>query len=69
MWGELVKQFGEELAGLAPQDVERALSIAQKFQKDEVRVFVSLRLAARVLLRHGVAEDDPRVRRRAVAGA
>lgn len=49
MWGELVKQFGEELAGLAPQDVERALAIAQKFQKDEVRVFVSLRLAARIL--------------------
>ena len=49
MWGELVKQFGEELARLAPQDVERALSIAQKFQKDEVRVFVSLRLAERIL--------------------
>ena len=49
MWGELVRQFGEELAGLAPQDVERALSIAQKFQKDEVRVFVSLRLAGRIL--------------------
>lgn len=49
MWGELVRQFGEELAGLAPQDVGRALSIAQKFQKDEVRVYVSLRLAERIL--------------------
>ena len=49
MWGELVRQFGEELAGLAPLDVERSLSIAQKFQKDEVRVFVSLRLAERIL--------------------
>ncbi len=49
MWGELVKQFGEELAGLAPLDVGRALSIAQKFQKDEVRVFISLRLAERAL--------------------
>lgn len=49
MWGELVKQFGEELAALAPEDFERALSIAQKFQKDEVRVFVSLRIAERVL--------------------
>lgn len=49
MWGELVKQFGEELAGLATLDVERALAIAQKFQKDEVRVFISLRLAERLL--------------------
>jgi hypothetical protein len=49
MWGELVKQFGEELAALAPGDFERAVSIAQKFQKDEVRVFVSLRIAERVL--------------------
>lgn len=51
MWGELVRQFGEELAGLAPLDVERALSVTQKFQKDEVRVFVALRLAERVLPR------------------
>lgn len=49
MWGELVRQYGEELAGLAPLDVERAFAIAQKFQKDEVRVSVSLRLAGRVL--------------------
>jgi hypothetical protein len=49
MWGELVKQFGEELAALAPEDFERAQSIAQKFQKDEVRIFMSLRIAERVL--------------------
>lgn len=48
VWGELVRQFGEELSALAPRDFERALSVAQKFQKDEVRVAVSLRLAERM---------------------
>ncbi|HEV2863836.1 MAG TPA: hypothetical protein VGX48_22765 [Pyrinomonadaceae bacterium] len=48
VWGELVRQFGEELAALAPQDFERALAVAQKFEKDEVRVFVSLRVAERM---------------------
>lgn len=48
IWGELVRQFGEELAALAPRDFERALSVAQKFEKDEVRVFVLLRVAERM---------------------
>lgn len=48
-WAELVSQFGEGLAALAPKDFERALSVAQKFQRDEVRVSVSLRVAERVL--------------------
>lgn len=49
MWGELVAQFGEALAALAPRDTERAASIARKFQRDEVSVSVSLRVAGRVL--------------------
>ena len=49
MWGELVGQFGEVLAALAPKDSERAVSIARKFQRDEVSVSVSLRVAGRLL--------------------
>jgi hypothetical protein len=49
MWGELVAQFGEVLAALAPKDSERATSIALKLQRDEVSVSVSLRVAERVL--------------------
>jgi hypothetical protein len=49
MWGELVSQFGEGLASLAPKDFERALSVAQKLQRDEVRISVSLRVAERLL--------------------
>lgn len=49
MWGELVNQFSEGLSSLAPNDFERAFSIARKFQRDEVGVAVSLRVAERVL--------------------
>lgn len=49
MWGELVKQYGEVLAALAPQNVDHALSVAQSFQRDEVRVLLALRVAERVL--------------------
>lgn len=49
MWGELVGQFGEVLSSVAPKDSERAVSIARKFQRDEVSVSVSLRVAERVL--------------------
>ncbi len=48
-WGGLVAQFGEELAALALKDSERAAAIARKFQRDEVSVSVSLRVAERVL--------------------
>ena len=64
MWGELVNQFGEGLATLAPKDSERALSVAQKFQGDEVRIFVFLRVAERLL-----ADADARRRGRAPADA
>jgi hypothetical protein len=49
MWGGLVAQFGEELAAVAPRDSEHAAAIARKFQRDEVSVSVSLRVAERVL--------------------
>ena len=64
MWGELVNQFGEGLAALAPQDFERALFVAQKFQGDEVRISVSLRVAERLL-----ADAQARRHDRATAGA
>jgi hypothetical protein len=65
MWGELVSQFGEGLAFLAPKDFERALSVAQKLQRDEVRLSVSLRVAERLLTdaearRRGRAQADSR---------
>lgn len=49
MWGELVGQFGDALAALAPRDSERAISIARKLQRNEVSVSASLRVAERVL--------------------
>jgi hypothetical protein len=64
MWGELVSQFGEGLASLAPKDFERALSVAQKLQRDEVRISVSLRVAERLL-----TDAEARRRGRAPAGA
>ena len=64
MWGELVSQFGDGLAYLAPKDFERALSVAQKLQRDEVRISVSLRVAERLL-----ADAQARRRGRATAGA
>jgi hypothetical protein len=64
MWGELVNQFGEGLSALAPKDFERALSVALKLQRDEVRVSVSLRVAERLL-----ADAEARRRGRATAGA
>lgn len=62
MWGELVGQFGEALAALAPKDTERAVAIARKFQRDEVSVSVSLRVAERVLA-------DAEIKRRGHASA
>ncbi|HJQ33748.1 MAG TPA: hypothetical protein VJ866_16320, partial [Pyrinomonadaceae bacterium] len=62
MWGELVNQFGEGLSALAPKDFERALSVALKLQRDEVRVSVSLRVAERLL-------SDAEARRRGRASA
>lgn len=64
MWGELVSQFGEGLASFAPKDFERALSVAQKLQRDEVRISVSLRVAERLLAdaearRRGRVAADP----------
>lgn len=64
MWGELVSQFGEGLSSLAPKDFERALSVAQKLQRDEVRISVSLRVAERLL-----ADADARRRGRVAASA
>jgi hypothetical protein len=64
MWGELVNQFGEGLASLAPKDFERALAVAQKLQRDEVRVSVSLQVAGRLL-----ADAAARRRGRATADA
>jgi hypothetical protein len=64
MWGELVNQFGDGLAALAPKDSERALSVAQKFQGDEVRIFVFLRVAERLL-----ADAEAKRRGRAPADA
>lgn len=64
MWGELVGQFGEALAALAPKDSERAAAIARKFQRDEVSVSVSLRVAERVL-----ADAETKRRGRASASA
>ncbi len=64
MWGELVNQFGEGLATIAPKDFERALSIAQKLQRDEVRISVSLRVAERLL-----ADAEARRRGRSSVGA
>jgi hypothetical protein len=64
MWGELVNQFGEGLAALTPKDSERALSVAQKFQGDEVRIFVFLRVAERLL-----ADAEAKRRGRAPADA
>lgn len=62
MWGELVGQLGESLSALASKDSERALSIAQKLQRDEVSVSVSLRVAERVL-------SDAEAKRRVQASA
>ncbi|HST54103.1 MAG TPA: hypothetical protein VLJ61_19000 [Pyrinomonadaceae bacterium] len=64
MWGELVGQFGEVLAALAPKDSERAVSIARKFQRDEVSASVSLRVAERVL-----SDAEAKRRGHALAGA
>lgn len=64
MWGGLVSQFGDGLASLAPKDFERALSVAQKLQRDEARISVSLRVAERLL-----ADAEARRRGRAAASA
>jgi hypothetical protein len=49
MWEELLRQCYEELAAIAPEDAERALSAAGKLRRAEAQTLATLRVAQRVL--------------------
>ncbi len=53
MWGSFVTQCGETLAVLAPIDFEHARSIADKFQRPELRLPSRLAVVRGILLRAG----------------